>query len=108
MSEQECSNHFEQLVLDHVAVLYAVALRLTGSPDDAQRLTQRALMTAFRFQDTCTEATRIKGWLLTILRKTFMSERRPAVPWPGGGSARSGPPGGCGTQSCCGESGGVC
>ena len=84
MSDREDPNHFEQLVLDHIAVLYAVALKLTRNPDDAQRLTQSALTRAFRFRDSCKDAARIKTWLLTMLRNTFITEYRPASRWSAG------------------------
>jgi RNA polymerase sigma-70 factor (ECF subfamily) len=57
-------------------MLYAVALRLTRNPTEAEDLTQNALVKALRFHDKFREGTYIKAWLLTILRNTFINEYR--------------------------------
>ena len=64
-------------------VLYAVALRLTRNPTDAQDLTQNTVVKALRFHDRFKEGTYIKAWLLTILRNTFINEYRRKVRHPG-------------------------
>ena len=78
------SEEFEQLVLEHIDMLHAVALRLTRNMADAEDLTQNTLVKALRFHDKFREGTYIKAWLLTILRNTFINEyrrksRRPAI-----------------------------
>jgi len=65
-------------------MLYAVALRLTRDPTEAQDLTQNTVVKALRFHSKFKEGTYIKAWLLTILRNTFINEyrkkaRRPAL-----------------------------
>ena len=70
------SHEFEQLVLEHMDMLYAVALRLTRNPADAQDLTQNTVVKALRFHDKFQKGTYIKAWLLTILRNTFINEYR--------------------------------
>ena len=77
------SGDFEEQVIAHLDLMYAVALRLTRNPSDAEDLTQNALVKALRFHDKFKEGTYIKAWLLTILRNTFINEyrsksRRPA------------------------------
>ena len=67
---------FEKLVLDHMSMLYAVALRLTRNATDAQDLTQSTVVKALRFHDRFKDGTYIKAWLLTILRNTFINEYR--------------------------------
>jgi len=57
-------------------MLYAVALRLTRNPADAEDLTQNTLVKALRFHDKFKEGTYIKAWLLTILRNTFINDYR--------------------------------
>ncbi|MBW7866292.1 MAG: sigma-70 family RNA polymerase sigma factor [Candidatus Hydrogenedentes bacterium] len=57
-------------------MLYAVALRLTRNPADAEDLTQNTFVKALRFHDKFREGTYIKAWLLTILRNTFINEYR--------------------------------
>jgi RNA polymerase sigma-70 factor, ECF subfamily len=78
------SEEFEKLVLEHIDMLHAVALRLTRNMADAEDLTQNTLVKALRFHDKFREGTYIKAWLLTILRNTFINEyrrksRRPAI-----------------------------
>lgn len=80
---QPRSEDFEKLILEHVDMLYAVALRLTRNSADAEDLTQNTLVKALRFHDKFKQGTYIKAWLLTILRNTFINEyrrktRRPA------------------------------
>lgn len=70
------SAEYEQLVLEHMDMLYAVALSLTRNPTDAEDLTQNTLVKALRFHDKFREGTYIKAWLLTILRNTFINEYR--------------------------------
>lgn len=76
------SKEFEQLVLEHLDMMYAVALRLTRNAADAQDLTQNTLVKALRFHTKFKEGTYIKAWLLTILRNTFINEYRRKVRRP--------------------------
>lgn len=70
------SEDFERLVLEHMDMMYAVALRLTRNAADAQDLTQNTIVKALRFHEKFEEGTYIKAWLLTILRNTFINEYR--------------------------------
>ena len=70
------SSDFEDQVISHLDIMYAVALRLTRNPTEAEDLTQNALVKALRFHDKFKEGTYIKAWLLTILRNTFINEYR--------------------------------
>jgi RNA polymerase sigma-70 factor (ECF subfamily) len=76
------SREFEQLVLDHMDMLYAVALKLTRNSTDAEDLVQNAVVKALRFHDKFKEGTYIKAWLLTILRNTFINDYRRKVRSP--------------------------
>lgn len=70
------SQEFEALVMEHMDMLYAVALRLTRNTADAQDLTQNTVVKALRFHSKFEEGTYIKAWLLTILRNTFINDYR--------------------------------
>lgn len=70
------SKDFEQLVIEHIDMMYAVALKLTRNPTEAEDLTQNAVLKALRFHDRFQEGTYIKAWLLTILRNTFINDYR--------------------------------
>ncbi len=73
---QERSPEFDELVLSHLDMLYAVALKLTRNPVDAQDLTQNTVVKALRFHDKFQKGSYIKAWLLTILRNTFINDYR--------------------------------
>jgi RNA polymerase sigma-70 factor (ECF subfamily) len=76
------SQEFEQLVLEHMDMMYAVALKLTRNAADAEDLVQNAVVKALRFHDKFKEGTYIKAWLLTILRNTFINDYRRKVRSP--------------------------
>ena len=67
---------FEERVLDNTGVMYAVALRLTRNAVDARDLAQSAIVKALLLHGTFKTGTRMKAWLLTILRNTFIDEYR--------------------------------
>jgi RNA polymerase sigma-70 factor (ECF subfamily) len=67
---------FEQEALVHLDTLYRVALRLSGNPADADDLVQETMLKAYRSWDQYQKGTNAKGWLLTILRNSFINEYR--------------------------------
>lgn len=67
---------FERDVLPHLDLMYRVALRLTGEPANAEDLVQDSVLKAFRAWDTFRQGTNARGWLLTILRNTFINDYR--------------------------------
>ena len=73
MDKQE---QFEQEALPHLDAVYRFALRLTGSPADAEDLVQETFLRAFRSWDHYTPGTRIKSWLFTICRNAFLRQRQ--------------------------------
>lgn len=76
------SREFDELVLEHTDMLYAVALRLTRNPAEAEDLTQNTVLKALRFHDKFKRGSYIKAWLLTILRNTFINDYRRRVRRP--------------------------
>lgn len=73
MDKQE---HFEQEALPHLDAVYRFALRLTGSPADAEDLVQETFLRAFRSWDHYTPGTQAKSWLFTICRNAFLRQRQ--------------------------------
>jgi len=67
---------FEREALVHLDALYRVALRLTGNQPDADDLVQETMLKAYRAWDQYQQGTNAKGWLLTILRNSFINEYR--------------------------------
>lgn len=67
---------FEKEALVHLDALYRVGLRLTGNASDADDLVQETMLKAYRSWDQYQPGTNAKGWLLTILRNSFINEYR--------------------------------
>jgi len=76
------SPEFDELVLSHIDMMYAVALKLTRNAADAEDLTQNTVLKALRFHDKFQQGSYIKAWLLTILRNTFINDYRRKVRRP--------------------------
>lgn len=69
------SEAFDLHVVPHVAVLYRVALSLTGQPADAEDLVQDTLIRAYRAVERF-DGAHPRAWLLTILRNTHVNRNR--------------------------------
>jgi RNA polymerase sigma-70 factor, ECF subfamily len=71
---------FEQLVLDYQDRLYAFALRLTGSPPDAEEITQDAFVRAHRalakYPAARIQALALRPWLYQIALNVFRNRVR--------------------------------
>ena len=67
---------FDEEALPHLDALYRVALRLTADPSRAEDLVQDTMLKAYRAWRTYRPGTNAKGWLLTILRNTFINDYR--------------------------------
>jgi RNA polymerase sigma-70 factor, ECF subfamily len=67
---------FDAEALPHLDALYRVALRLTGDPTQAEDLVQDTMLKAYRSWRQYRPGTNAKGWLLTILRNTFINSYR--------------------------------
>jgi RNA polymerase sigma-70 factor (ECF subfamily) len=67
---------FDDEALPHLDALYRVALRLTADPSQAEDLVQDTMLKAYRAWRQYRPGTNAKGWLLTILRNTFINDYR--------------------------------
>jgi RNA polymerase sigma-70 factor, ECF subfamily len=67
---------FDDEALPHLDALYRVALRLTADPTMAEDLVQDTMLKAYRAWRQYRPGTNAKGWLLTILRNTFINDYR--------------------------------
>lgn len=67
------------LVRPHMDVLYTLALRLMGSPSDAEDCVQDALVLALRKRHQFTVGRPLRPWLLRIVRNQCLSRLR--SPW---------------------------
>jgi RNA polymerase sigma-70 factor (ECF subfamily) len=66
---------FEEEALPHLEAVYRFALRLSGSPDQAEDLLQDTFLRAYRAWDRYEPGTRAKSWLFTICRNVFLRQR---------------------------------
>ena len=66
---------FHEEALPHMDAVYRFALRLSGSPDQAEDLVQETFLRAFRSWDKYTPGTQCKSWLFTICRNVFLRQR---------------------------------
>lgn len=66
---------FEEEALPHLDAVYRFALRLSGSPDQAEDLVQETFLRAFRSWGQYTKGTAAKSWLFTICRNVFLRGR---------------------------------
>ena len=67
---------FDDEALPHLDTLYRVALRLTADPTMAEDLVQDTMLKAYRSWRQYRPGTNARGWLLTILRNTFINDYR--------------------------------
>jgi RNA polymerase sigma-70 factor (ECF subfamily) len=66
----------QKLVDEHYASLYRYAYRLTGSPQDAEDLTQETFCQAQLKLSQVRDLSRVKGWLFSILRNAYLHRAR--------------------------------
>ncbi len=69
---------FETEALPHLDALYALALRLTHDPADAEDLVQDTLVKAFRFFHHYEQGSNAKAWLFKVMVNLFYNDRRKA------------------------------
>jgi RNA polymerase sigma-70 factor (ECF subfamily) len=66
---------FEEEALPHLDAVYRFALRLAGTPDQAEDLVQETFLRAYAAWDQYTPGTKAKSWLFTICRNVFLRGR---------------------------------
>jgi RNA polymerase sigma-70 factor (ECF subfamily) len=67
---------FEREAMAHLDALYAFALKLARSRDDAEDLVGDTMLRAFERWDQYNLGTNIRAWLFTILYHVFVSRKR--------------------------------
>ncbi|MDT8855441.1 sigma-70 family RNA polymerase sigma factor [Paracoccaceae bacterium Fryx2] len=73
------SHSFHRLLATEMRALRHFAMSLTRNDASAQDLVQDTLLKAWANRDRFEDGTRLRAWLFTILRNTFLSDRRKAV-----------------------------
>jgi RNA polymerase sigma-70 factor (ECF subfamily) len=74
-SARPSKTDFEEEALPHLDAVYRFALRLSGSPDQAEDLVQETFLRAYKSWDQYTRGTKAKSWLFTICRNVFLRKR---------------------------------
>jgi len=98
-SQARRRQEFERLIKQHERSIYAAAMRLTGSHQDAEDLTQDAVVSAYLGFDKFELGTKFRAWMLRILRNTHINRYRKkqrsvsTVEWEGLGDESSAPGG---------------
>lgn len=64
------------LVRSHYALVYRFACRLSGSPADAEDITQQVFLTAQVKLDQLRNPDKAKAWLCAIARNVYLKNRR--------------------------------
>lgn len=77
--EVERERAFQAYVVPELELLYAMAMRLTRDPHEAEDLVQDTLLRAFRAIDRF-DGRHPRAWLLTILRNTNINRGRKKTP----------------------------
>jgi RNA polymerase sigma-70 factor (ECF subfamily) len=72
------SEAFGQLVARHFGRVYAVALAITGNPDDAEDVVQDALAIALERLEECRSGSSFGPWLRQIARSRALNAQRAA------------------------------
>ncbi|HEX2781210.1 MAG TPA: sigma-70 family RNA polymerase sigma factor [Gemmatimonadaceae bacterium] len=75
-SVAERRSRFEREAMAHLDALYAFALKLARSRDDAEDLVGDTILRAFERWDQYRLGTNIRAWLFTILYHVFVSRKR--------------------------------
>ncbi len=65
-------------LLDHISHLRAFAVSLCGDRDFGDDLVQETLLKALTHIDSFTPGTNMRSWLFTILKNTYLSNKRKA------------------------------
>ncbi len=76
MSSPPDSSGMQKELAQLVPNLRAFARSLCGNADQADDLVQETLVKAWRSRQSFAPGSNLKAWLFTILRNTFLSERR--------------------------------
>lgn len=70
------AGEFERLIHLQLETLYALAMRYTKAPDQAEDLVHDTVVRALRFRDRFEVGSNFRAWLYTILTNTFIHKYR--------------------------------
>jgi RNA polymerase sigma-70 factor (ECF subfamily) len=67
---------FEELLREHLNSVYSAALRMSMNRDDAEDLTQEAIIRAYRAFDRFERGGNFRAWVLRILTNLYIDQHR--------------------------------
>lgn len=80
----DLDRHFERLIVTYQRRVYGFALRLCGSPQDAEEIAQDAFVRAYRalasYPTERVQAMRLRPWLYQITLNVFRNRAHPQRP----------------------------
>ena len=76
MTDEDRARIVGEWVEEHASLVYRFAYRLCGSAADAEDLAQQAFLTAQRKLDQLRDHSKARGWLLTIVRNSYLKSLR--------------------------------
>ncbi|MGQ9629000.1 MAG: sigma-70 family RNA polymerase sigma factor [bacterium] len=79
---EDKKRRFEEVALEHMDLLYSIALHMTKNPQDAEDLVQDTYLRAYRFFDKFEEGTNLRAWLVKILRNNYINRYRKKIREP--------------------------
>ncbi|GAB4132662.1 MAG: RNA polymerase sigma factor SigE [Thermogutta sp.] len=82
MTDQDWRTTLEAWIRDHAEVVFAYLYRLAGSTSAAEDLTQEVFLTALRKGDQIRDPKRVRAWLMTVARNSFLASRRASQALP--------------------------
>ncbi|MDY6903305.1 MAG: RNA polymerase sigma factor [Thermodesulfobacteriota bacterium] len=74
--KQSFATVFESLVMPHMAMLYKVAWRLTGRPDQAEDLVQQLMVKLYPKTGEMQKVEHLGSWLRKVLYREFVDSLR--------------------------------
>lgn len=78
MAESAHVATIDEIIGEFAPLLYRYAYRLTGNAHDAEDVVQQTFLLVNQRSHQLREPAALKGWLLTIVRNTFLKSRRHA------------------------------
>ncbi len=70
------SQEFSSKVVQAQPSLHSLAMKLTSNPNDASDLVQETTLKALHAEGSFIEKTNFSGWIMTIMRNTFLNNCR--------------------------------
>lgn len=81
--DTDAEQRFYELAWPHMDAVLRTAVCLTRSAADAEDLAQETMLKAFQAIGTVRDGSKVKAWLLTILRRTRIDDARSTKALPG-------------------------